>query len=277
MAIKANVNGLNANILVDTGATVTLVSVKLFESMTSAMMTGMKREILTASRSKINVFRKTIIDIDINGYVCLNVATEVDINVDGILGLDFQRSQNCTINVVKGSILIHGHKASLQFEGQIGCYQVATANTVRMPSRSEVIVKRKAKDVGFLANEECPVYKKQFKEKCRNSCMQCNKNFKKAAYLRRHMQNIHAYTITGLDQVVESSTQERHEDIFSRMSTNHAKMLAPIKRKINEDLKEIVSDVNSKENTKNLEDNISNGEYLHGCRDIYCRHYDKHY
>jgi hypothetical protein len=64
-----------------------------------------------------------------------------------------------------------------------------------MPSRSEVIVKRKAKDVGFLANEECPVYKKQFKEKCRNSCMQCNKNFKKAAYLRRHMQNIHAYKI----------------------------------------------------------------------------------
>jgi hypothetical protein len=63
--------------------------------------------------------------------------------------------------------------------------------------------------------------------------------FKKAAYLRRHMQNIHAYTITGLDQVVESSTQERHEDIFSRMSTNHAKMLAPIKRKINEDLHSI--------------------------------------
>ena len=110
MAIKANVNGLNANILVDTGATVTLVSVKLFESMTSAMMTEMKREILTASGSKINVFRKTNIDIDINGYVCLNVATEVDINIDGILGLDFQRSQNCTINVVKASILIHGHK-----------------------------------------------------------------------------------------------------------------------------------------------------------------------
>jgi hypothetical protein len=104
---------------------------------------------------------------------------------------------------------------------------------VRMPSRREVIVKRKAKDVGFLANEECPVYKKQFKEKCRNSCMQCNKNFKKAAYLRRHMQNIHAYTITGLDQVVKSSTQERNEDIFSRMSTNHAKVIAPIKRKIN--------------------------------------------
>jgi predicted aspartyl protease len=55
MSIKAKVNGLNANMLVDTGATVTLVSIKLFESMASPVMTEMKREILTASRSKINV------------------------------------------------------------------------------------------------------------------------------------------------------------------------------------------------------------------------------
>ena len=55
MSIKAKVNGLNANMLVDTGATVTLVSIKLFESMASSVMTEMKREILTASRSKINV------------------------------------------------------------------------------------------------------------------------------------------------------------------------------------------------------------------------------
>ena len=86
---------------------------------------------------------KSIIDIDINGYVCSNVAIVADINVDGILGLDVQRSQNCTINVAKGNILIHGHKVSLQFEGQIECYQVATAKTVRMPPRRDVIVKRK--------------------------------------------------------------------------------------------------------------------------------------
>jgi predicted aspartyl protease len=86
-------------VLVDTGATVTLVSIKLFESITSPVMTEMKREILTASRSKLNVLGKTIIDIDINGYVCSNVAIVADINVDGILGLDLHRSQNCTINV----------------------------------------------------------------------------------------------------------------------------------------------------------------------------------
>jgi hypothetical protein len=37
--------------------------------MTSPIMTEMKREILTDSGSKLNVLGKTIIDIDINGYV----------------------------------------------------------------------------------------------------------------------------------------------------------------------------------------------------------------
>ena len=81
--------------------------------MTSLVMTKMKREILTTSGSKLTVLGKTIIDIDINDYVCSNVAIVAYINVDGILGLDFQRSQNCTINVAKGSILIHRHKITL--------------------------------------------------------------------------------------------------------------------------------------------------------------------
>ena len=146
MFIKAKVNGLNATVLVDTGATVTLVSIKLFESITSPVMTEMKREILTASRSKLNVLGKTIIDIDINGYVCSNVAIVADINVDGILGLDLHRSQHCTINVAKGSILIQGHEVCLQFDGQIGCYRIAMAETVNMPPRSEIIVKGNIKD-----------------------------------------------------------------------------------------------------------------------------------
>jgi predicted aspartyl protease len=209
MFIKAKVNGLNANMLVDTGATVTLVSVKLFESMTSPVMTEMKREIVAASGSKINVLGKTIIDIDINGYVCSNVAIVADINVNGILGLDFQRSQNCTINVAKGSILIDGHKVCLQFKEPIGCYRVATAKNIKMQPRKKTIVKRKVKDVVIIRNEECSVYKKQRKEKCSISCMQCNKDFKKAAYLRRHMQKFHANNTASLEQTLDTSTIEK--------------------------------------------------------------------
>jgi hypothetical protein len=134
---------------------------------------------------------KTIIDIDINGYVCSNVAIVADINVDGI-------------------ILIHGHKVSLQFEGQIGCYKVATAKTIKMQTRRTTIVERKDKEERFLEKEQCPVYN-EFKEKCSISCMQCNKNFKKAAYLRRHMKKCHANKTSSLEQVVVSPKQEKQE------------------------------------------------------------------
>ena len=125
--------------------------------MTSPIMTEMKREILTDSGSKLNVLGKTIIDIDINGYVCLHFA----VVPDGILGFEFQRTQDCTINVAKGSILIHGHKVSLQFERQLGCYQEAMLKPARMPARRETIVERKGKR--FLEKEQCPVYE-QLKE-----------------------------------------------------------------------------------------------------------------
>jgi hypothetical protein len=125
--------------------------------MTSPIMTEMKREILTDSGSKLNVLGKTIIDIDINGYVCLNFA----VVPDGILGFEFQRTQDCTINVAKGSILIHGHKVSLQFERKLGCYQEAMLKPARMPARRETIVERKGKR--FLEKEQCPVYE-QLKE-----------------------------------------------------------------------------------------------------------------
>jgi uncharacterized C2H2 Zn-finger protein len=77
-----------------------------------------------------------------------------------------------------------------------------------MQSIRKYIVERKVKEAGFLEKEQCPVYN-EFKEKCSISCMQCNKNFKKAAYLRRHMQKCHAYKISSMEQVVVSPKQEK--------------------------------------------------------------------
>jgi hypothetical protein len=49
----------------------------------------MNREILSASGSALQITGKTIIDIEIDTCVYTNVAVIADINVDGILGLDF--------------------------------------------------------------------------------------------------------------------------------------------------------------------------------------------
>ena len=73
--------------------------------MHSHVMTQMDTEILTANCS-LTLFGKTIIGIDINGYVSSNTAVEADITIDGILGIDFQRAQNCVIDITKCSMKI---------------------------------------------------------------------------------------------------------------------------------------------------------------------------
>ena len=56
------------------------------------------------------------------------------------MGIDFQRNQDCVINLTRGSIWVNGRETRLHFEGQIGCYRVSVAQTVQLPPRSEVMV-----------------------------------------------------------------------------------------------------------------------------------------
>ncbi|VDI78822.1 Hypothetical predicted protein, partial [Mytilus galloprovincialis] len=138
MFIEAKVNGCKAKMLIDTGATVSLISKKMFDSMKSQVLSPMDREILTANGSPLILFGKTIIDIDLNGHVCSNIAVVADLNVDGILGIDFLRSHNCVINITKGSIWVNGRENRLHFEGPIGCYRVDVATTyIKLPPTSE--------------------------------------------------------------------------------------------------------------------------------------------
>ena len=46
---------------------------------------------------------------DINSYACADVIVVTKAYGNAILGLDFQRSKHCTINVAKGGILLQVH------------------------------------------------------------------------------------------------------------------------------------------------------------------------
>ncbi|XP_071141135.1 uncharacterized protein [Mytilus edulis] len=188
MFIEAKVNGCKAKMLIDTGATVSLISKKMFDSMKSQVLSPMDREILTANGSPLILFGKTIIDIDLNGHVCSNIAVVADLNVDGILGIDFQRSHNCVINITKGSIWVNGRENRLHFEGQIGCYRVDVATTIKLPPTSEVMVSRNIKKTVIPKPEVGIIIINKDQEK---SCYQCNRRYKKTAYHRRHMTRCH--------------------------------------------------------------------------------------
>ncbi|CAG2221162.1 unnamed protein product [Mytilus edulis] len=191
MFIEAKVNGCKAKMLIDTGATVSLISKKMFDSMKSQVLSPMDREILTANGSPLILFGKTIIDIDLNGHVCSNIAVVADLNVDGILGIDFQRSQNCVINITKGSIWVNGRENRLHFEGQIGCYRVDVATTIKLPPTSEVMVSRNIKKPVIPKPEVGIIIINKDQEKSKLICYQCNRRYKKTAYHRRHMTRCH--------------------------------------------------------------------------------------
>ncbi|VDH96598.1 Hypothetical predicted protein [Mytilus galloprovincialis] len=197
MFIEAKVNGCKAKMLIDTGATVSLISKKLFDSMGSHVLSPMDREILTTNGSPLIVFGKTIIDIEINGDVCSNIAVIADLNVDGILGIDFQRSHSCVINITKGNILVNGKETRLHFEGQIGCYGAYVASAVQLPPRWEVLVSKTITEPVLLFKEKVSIVDKHKgilvtnQEKNLSHCYQCSKVSKKSAYRRRHMRRLH--------------------------------------------------------------------------------------
>ncbi|CAG2193408.1 unnamed protein product [Mytilus edulis] len=191
MFIEAKVNGCKAKMLIDTGATVSLISKKMFDSMKSQVLSPMDREILTANGSPLILFGKLLIDIDLNGHVCSNIAVVADLNVDGILGIDFQRSHNCVINITKGSIWVNGRENRLHFEGQIGCYRVDVATTIKLPPTSEVMVSRNIKKPVIPKPEVGIIIINKDQEKSKLICYQCNRRYKKTAYHRRHMTRCH--------------------------------------------------------------------------------------
>ena len=141
MFIKAKVNGVNTNLLIDTGATVTLISTSFFKDMNNMpTLSPSQRDILTANGESLKVAGKTIIEIQSDNFKCLNEAVVADINVDGILGLDFLKSQHAEIDMCNNTIKIQGHKIQFNIQGQIGCYRVTVSETVVIPPQSEIVV-----------------------------------------------------------------------------------------------------------------------------------------
>jgi predicted aspartyl protease len=118
MFIKAKVNGVITNLLIDTGATVTLISTGFFKDMNNMpTLSPSQRDILTANGESLKVAGKTNIEIQSDTFKCLIEAVVADIKVDGILGLDFLKSQHAEIDMCNNTIKIQGHTIQLNIQG----------------------------------------------------------------------------------------------------------------------------------------------------------------
>ncbi|CAG2192365.1 unnamed protein product [Mytilus edulis] len=225
MFLKAKVNGIITDLLIDTGATVTVISTKMFKKMSNMpYLTPTERDILTASGHSLHVSGKTELEIETDTFKCVSAAIVADINVDCILGLDFLRTHEANINIYKGTLTIKGHEVRFYVQGHIGCDRVAVSETINTHPRREIV------ENGVIFNEVPDSFKtklvqprdhyKRTDPAIKESLGSDVKTvFKKQEYLKRHAKNIHRVeTIKRSNKVVEKKVgvTERGQDDFDQ-------------------------------------------------------------
>ena len=161
---NCKINNIPAECLVDTGATLTIMSVQVWENIrpfSSAIMESYDGNVFTANGEPVRILGKTTVFIEIAGIHCSSSIVIADIDLSIILGLDFLKQHNCQIDVAVNSLLIQGKKCKFTCSGSIGCYRVVVLNKVEIPAISEMIIEGRVLDGGNAKNNLCIVEPKE--------------------------------------------------------------------------------------------------------------------
>ena len=149
MFLRANVQGVDVLLLVDTGATLTLVSNEVAGRISKELMTNldpMCKSVYDAGGKQLNVSGRGSFGLSIDSFSCTVQAAVADLTVDGILGLDFLTEYNCSVDLSKQEIIIGEYnKFQMVRKGHFGCFRVVTLSTVTIPANREVVVPGKVR------------------------------------------------------------------------------------------------------------------------------------
>ena len=143
MYLTAKVEDAEIKLLVDTGATVTLLSKRVFDQIKNSSeditVEESNQEIMTAEGKPLKVYGVANLDITLGLSKYQRKMVVADISVDGILGLDFMNGYNTILNVSEKTLSINGERHSLELEGRLGCYRVVASESFTISPRSEVV------------------------------------------------------------------------------------------------------------------------------------------
>lgn len=140
------INGVPVKMLVDTGASVTILKKELFEKLpltSKETLQPVNLSLVTATGETSAFLGKIHLDIDMGRYTFTHEVLIADIQNDGILGVDFLTPNQCDVMISKSCLLYKG--------GSIPCYhfnqsskptvcRVAVSQDVVVPPDTEVIV-----------------------------------------------------------------------------------------------------------------------------------------
>ena len=141
--LTACINGKPVSCLVDTGATLTIISSRVWETIRDVPqnLNSFEQVISNASGSPIDVKGKTEVQIKVSKSSCYMGVIIADIDNEAILGLAFLAKNNCKIDIAQGNLTFQNETIKLDHIGYIGCSRVIATELVQIPPRSEMIVK----------------------------------------------------------------------------------------------------------------------------------------
>ncbi|XP_060076569.1 uncharacterized protein LOC132556193 [Ylistrum balloti] len=144
MYMRANIQGAETTCLVDTGASLSLLSAKFYNSMSEQcrpVLAATKCTVAAARGSDLVLHGKGMFDVQIDSEVIRLELIVAEISTEGgIHGLDFLRAIDAVIDVKQESLQIRGRHVPLVFQGPFGCRRISVVETVSLPPCSEMIV-----------------------------------------------------------------------------------------------------------------------------------------
>ena len=132
------VNGMPTRFLVDTGATVSLLSRTAYDRMDKAheTSTGVDGEVVSTNGTLVKVLGQTSVQLKIADEAWTQDLIIADIHEDGILGMDFLLKHKCIINLQTRAISIPGIEP-IKMERTTGNHMLAMVRRVNMQPVSE--------------------------------------------------------------------------------------------------------------------------------------------
>jgi len=148
---QATIEGRDVSCLIDTGATLSLMSAKIWEQLKRNLpLEEYNDTIISASGDQIKILGRTNVTLVFAQKQCRFDLVVAQADCDIILGLDFMKQHHVTIDVESQSCQIDGQDTQLNCSGRIGCYRVVVSKKVEVPQRSEMIISGKMIDTPDL-------------------------------------------------------------------------------------------------------------------------------
>ena len=146
---SAEIDGVQVDCLVDTGATLTVISSQIWKMIQDkCILSPFSREIISATGDAMKVLGQAEITLKFGKAYCPVRVIVAEIDLDVVLGLDIMKNHEISIDVINNAIVIKGQKLDLSCTGKLGCYRVVLTEKIDIPAQSEMVLSGKVDGVG---------------------------------------------------------------------------------------------------------------------------------